>query len=561
MTKNKRFLITSVSIIIMACFASFDNASAARTAVRGTSAARKSVTTTQNTKEQVKEPTNETLESTTKEEPTPVYVANKTSQFETAVSAVMDIASDDNSFAEEIRRQRAALAASQNLERATNDQKQALQSGSNSCDQDLRKCMIEKCGNSFTGCALDGDTIFGDKLNSCKRNTKCSGEEFSLFAKEIKADRDLNVQLSSYENVVNCGNQYNACLVNECGNTYTKCLGKSAADAAIKKCETIAKECTEADSGLTARFNTAIGMLREDTEKSIKSDEERLYTLRDSMKSVCENMGAMFDERTFDCVYTVNFFAGANQSTPLSSRKRYAGDTFVCTQEWFGVNATTFKENALRETRSQTAASSAMLGSGVGTAAGLVASGAVGRALDTQKAKKDLKEECKDQGGQLKNGECVFDEDEAGNAEVSRGGNQTAQKEKNKKSDEERKKGLVCTAKIPNASFATYNDKGECIVKNCRVGWTPNVGGKECIKKEETAKAEKQKQKNQPETTSAKAQDLEQRKKAPTIGLENRGNINNQLPSNQIVNDITQTINNATNFLPTATQRAIKNTN
>ena len=552
MTKNKRFLITSVSIIIMACFASFDNASAARTAVRGTSAARKSVTTTQNTKEQVKEPVNEVQESATKEEPTPVYVANKTSQFETAVSAVMDIASDDNSFAEEIRRQRAALAASQNLERATNDQKQALQSGSNSCDQDLRKCMIEKCGNNFTGCALDGDTIFGDKLNSCKRNTKCSGEEFSLFAKEIKADRDLNVQLSSYENVVNCGNQYNACLVNECGNTYTKCLGKSAADAAIKKCETIAKECTEADSGLTARFNAAIGMLREDAEKSIKSDEERLYTLRDSMKSVCENMGAMFDERTFDCVYTVNFFAGANQSTPLSSRKRYAGDTFVCTQEWFGVNATTFKENALRETRSQTAASSAMLGSGVGTAAGLVASGAIGRAIDTQKAKKDLKEECKDRGGQLKNGECILDGDETAPEEQP---TNNTPKEQNR---EERKKGLVCTAKIPNASFATYNDKGECIVKNCRVGWTPNVDGKECIKKEE---AEKQKQKNQPKTTSAKAQDLEQRKKAPTIGLERRGDINNQLPSNQIANDITQTINNATNFLPTATQMAIKNTN
>ncbi len=503
MTKNKRFLITSVSIIIMACFASFDNASAARTAVRGTSAARKSVTTTQNTKEQVKEPANETLESTTKEEPTPVYVANKTSQFETAVSAVMDIASDDNSFAEEIRRQRAALAASQNLERATNDQKQALQSGSNSCDQDLRKCMIEKCGNNFTGCALDGDTIFGDKLNSCKRNTKCSGEEFSLFAKEIKADRDLNVQLSSYENVVNCGNQYNACLVNECGNTYTKCLGKSAADAAIKKCETIAKECTEADSGLTARFNTAIGMLREDAEKSIKSDEERLYTLRDSMKSVCENMGAMFDERTFDCVYTVNFFAGANQSTPLSSRKRYAGDTFVCTQEWFGVNATTFKENALRETHSQTAASSAMLGSGVGTAAGLVASGTIGRALDTQKAKKELDDEKESQ----ENGErSKTHEDKKVERETNK-----AERQQNRAQKQAQK---------------------------------------------ENAKTKKQKQENQPETTSAEAQDLEQRKKASTIGLESRGDINNQLPSNQI----TQTIKNAINVLPTATQMAIKNT-
>nr|MBQ0091434.1 hypothetical protein [Candidatus Enterousia merdequi] len=70
--------------------------------------------------------------------------------------------------------------------------------------------------------------------------------------------------------------------------------------------------------------------------------------------------------------------------------KRYAGDTFVCMQEWFGVNVTTFKENAYRETRAQTAASSAMLGSGLGTALGTITSGAMGRALDTQKAKKEM---------------------------------------------------------------------------------------------------------------------------------------------------------------------------
>ena len=177
------------------------------------------------------------------------------------------------------------------------------------------------------------------------------------------------------------------------------------------------------------------------------------------MKSTCENMGAMFDERTFDCVYTINFFAGANQSTPLASRKRYAGDTFVCTQEWFGVNATTFKENALRETRSQTAASSAMLGSGVGTAAGLVASGAIGRAIDTQKAKKDLKEECKDQGGQLKNGECVFDDDE------------TAQKNSQptthlkSKIEKKEKKDLFVQQKYPRRLWLHTMTKGNASLK------------------------------------------------------------------------------------------------
>ena len=102
------------------------------------------------------------------------------------------------------------------------------------------------------------------------------------------------------------------------------------------------------------------------------------------------------------------------------TRKLYAGDTFICTQEWFGTNVTTFKENAYRETRSQTAASSAMLGSGLGTAAGLISSGAIGRALETQQAKKDLKSECTAQGGTLKNGECKLENRQTVNLQSSR---------------------------------------------------------------------------------------------------------------------------------------------
>jgi hypothetical protein len=320
----------------------------------------------------------------------------------------MTRATEDNSFAEQIRRQRAALAASEASYATTTAQKNALSSNSSSCDVALRKCMSEICGSDFTKCALDGDTMFGDKLNRCKQDSNCSGEEFSLFTAEIKADRDMNVRLASYNTVLDCGNSYNACIVNECGTTFNKCLGKKNSDAAIQKCSAIAKECAEADSGLPSRFGTVIGKLRESAEKDVKKDEERMYKLRDLMKQSCEKLGARFDERTFDCVYTVNFFAGENQSTPIASRKRYAGDTFVCMQEWFGVNATSYQENAYRETRAQTAASSAMLGSGLGTAAGLVTSGAMGRALDTQKAKKAYKEECKEiEGKKWKNGKCV----------------------------------------------------------------------------------------------------------------------------------------------------------
>ncbi len=393
MKHEARFFIVALSVITGLNFVATDNAVAAsRVAVRGNApVARRSVVSTPQPVE-TPAPVVETVP-----EPEPVIIENKSSEFASAITAVLESAAPDNSFAEQIRKQRAAAAASDATNATTNAQRNATASNSNTCDRDLRKCMQQKCGNDFTKCATDGDTIFGDKLNACRRDTTCTANEFNLFVPEIRADRDMNVRLASYNNVINCGNQYNACIVNECGTTYSKCLGKATENAAIQKCATIAKECTESDSGLSGRFSTAIGKLRETAEKEVKADEQRLYTMRDSMSNICKKLGAMFDERVFDCVYTVNFFAGNNQQTPTASRKRYAGDTFVCMQEWFGINATTYRENAYRETRAQTGASSAMLGSGVGTAVGLVTSGAMQRSLDTQKAKKELKAEQKAQ--------------------------------------------------------------------------------------------------------------------------------------------------------------------
>ena len=399
MKQNNRFFIAMLSIIMGTVFSAFDGADAAsvRTPVRvSTTTARRPATANLNTTTTITETQSQTLqEPATEQAPQQeeITVLNKSSNFDVSLSAVTESSVENNSFAEQIRKQRAALAASDATGAVATTQQSALKNSSNTCDRDLRKCMSTKCGNDFTKCATDGDTMFGDKLNACRRDTECTGEEFSLFTAEIKNDRDMNVRLASYNNVINCGNQYNACIVNECGTTYTKCLGKAKADAATKKCSDIAKSCVEADSGLANRFGTAIGKLRESAEKEVKRDDERMYALRDSMQSTCKRMGAAFDERTFDCIFTVNFFAGNDQKNPMASRKRYAGDTFVCMQEWFGVDTTTYKENAYRETRAQTGASSAMLGAGVGTAVGLVSSGAIGRALDTQKAKKELNKE------------------------------------------------------------------------------------------------------------------------------------------------------------------------
>lgn len=323
-------------------------------------------------------------------------IEDKTSQFDEFLDDVNEEMSvgAESELAAKIRQQRAALSAQ--AARATNNAKSSVSSGKNECDQKLRACMRGKCGDDFSKCAGDTDTLWGDKMDLCRMDTKCTGEEYKLFTTEIKADRDLNAELSFYNATIKCGNEYNDCVIAECGPTFTKCLGKTAGDTAIQKCSKIAQKCTEQDSGLPSRMMEAFGNLRGNAEKAIVRDEKRLYELRDAMRDTCGRLGAMFDERSLDCVYTVEFYAGED-NTLYASKKAYAGSTFSCTQNWFGVDITTFKENAFRLTRAQTSASSAAFGSGVGMAVGAITSGAIDRAIDRAKAERALGEELCDQ--------------------------------------------------------------------------------------------------------------------------------------------------------------------
>ena len=317
----------------------------------------------------------------------PIVVENKASLFSSSLGESLSSGSgtSDTALAQMVRAQRAALDAAGNTVavRSSNT--------SNSCDADLRACITDKCGTNFTKCASDTDTMFGTKLDSCRRNTKCDATEFKAFAAEIKSDRLSAIKLKSFNEIIDCGKNYDACIVNQCGATYSKCLGKSAGDNAISKCNSVAKQCNSMDSGLASRTMSVFATLRQTAEKQISADEKKLYAMRDQMRSTCARVGAMLDDRSLDCVYTVNFIAGED-STLYSSKKAYAGNTFDCTPAWFGVDITTYMENAYRTTRAQSSASSAMLGSGVGMAVGAVTSGAIGRAIETHKAEKALKE-------------------------------------------------------------------------------------------------------------------------------------------------------------------------
>ena len=328
---------------------------------------------------------------------TPV-VNNKTSQFNDVLSEMGANATDSSNteLAETIRRQRALLDAQADKASAGGTSNITT---ANACDAGLRKCMTEKCGADFTKCASDSTTVWGNKMDACRRNTKCTGHEYTLLAPEILADRNAAIELSYYNSVVNCGNKYNNCIFGICGKTLDKCLSKSAGDSAIIKCKSIADECKEYDNGLVGRISGVFGDLRTAATADAQKQEKRLYELRDLMRTQCTRFGAMFDDRTLDCVYTVNFFAGED-STLMASKKLYSGDTFQCTPDWFGIDITTYMENAQRLTRSQTSASAAAMGAGLGTAASLWTSGAVTRGIDTQNAEKQAKEACIADGGE-----------------------------------------------------------------------------------------------------------------------------------------------------------------
>ncbi len=319
-------------------------------------------------------------------------IENKSSQFDSVLSTASTNQTTDastNSLAQMIQAQRDALDAQNAITTAT----ASIASGQNACDIGLRQCMAQKCGQNFYDCRGDTDTTWGNKMDACRNDidATCTGEEYRLFAAEIKADRDMNARLASYNAVIDCGNQYNDCIITECGTTFSKCLGKSAGDAAIAKCEKIANNCVQQDSGLASRVMSVFGALRQDAEVQVQRDEQRLYDLRDQMREQCRLLGATLDERSLDCVFTVEFYAG-DDSTLYASKKAYAGGVFDCTPNWFGIDITTFMENAYRLTRSQTSASASLLGSGVGVAAGAIASGAIDRAIDRQQAENALKD-------------------------------------------------------------------------------------------------------------------------------------------------------------------------
>ena len=310
-------------------------------------------------------------------------------------------------LAEEMKRQRDAMMNSANMAGQQNVRSKYSGGTGNPCDAELRKCMQGKCGDDFTNCQKDSETIWGDKIESCGRAaSNCSGREITLFAPEIRADREQAVLMSGFERVIQCGFFYNSCIIQACSEKTCgsddrvkqgqcdmgKCLTKAEGDAAMAKCKDVADKCRESDSGLTPRVMEFLAALRTDTEKSILEWEQELYAMRDALRDKCVSEYGTFDDRSLSCVFSVEFRAAGFEKA-ASTRTLAAGSEYMCTPEWFGVDITTYLENAARHDRESRGATSAMLGAGLGIAAGTIASGAQGRAADVRKAEAALEEE------------------------------------------------------------------------------------------------------------------------------------------------------------------------
>ena len=280
------------------------------------------------------------------------------------------------------------------------------------CDNGLRVCMSRTCGgDEFAGCALDSDTEWGMKMNTCRRQTECTGDEFAAFAAEIKADRDQFHQMSRFQAIMNCGVEYNNCIRNACNSDpeYTNCVSRGGSPAACRQharyyeqcwgragevrgfahCEAIQARCRGEDSGMEGRAREMIAGMRVNLERNLANWEREIFVLHNRLIETCRATQGTLDDRSLHCVYMAYLYIDYQDGEGLrtvGNRRLHGGDRFVCTPEFFNVDLTTHIENAIRLTRSQTGATAALMGAGLGIAGGALASGAIGRAVEQHAA-------------------------------------------------------------------------------------------------------------------------------------------------------------------------------
>ncbi|MDR1697248.1 MAG: hypothetical protein LBR41_03475 [Rickettsiales bacterium] len=273
----------------------------------------------------------------------------------------------------------------------------AITSARSTCDADLRGCMIGLCGDdTYSKCWTDNSIEWNRKMTSCRAKSKCTTAEFDIIAPEFILDRDQFSSDSSFTIRTTCNINHNNCILQNCGRELKDCQNEAGQNRALAACP-ISRECEMVDNGMVGRSRSLFAALRIDYNEEQFANRQRMRELVDIMRNECAAQKGSYDEEGMTCVYSVELAANVYQNmvdrgrvdmgqanmVTLASRKLYAAAVYQCTEDWFGVDISTYMENAERRTANDRIAYNSALASGLAGAAGtvtnLASSGAYGQ--------------------------------------------------------------------------------------------------------------------------------------------------------------------------------------
>jgi outer membrane protein OmpA-like peptidoglycan-associated protein len=262
------------------------------------------------------------------------------------------------------------------------------------CENELMNCVVEDCGADFQKCTGDGDGVWSARFQKCRVKTSCTGAELSVYGDIIREDIKVDSQIRLMQLIIQGNNAYSRCLQNQCATTqgtplegmigFNACVTQGRINAALTACQAVYEKFRPYDSGLQARFTSMMGMLRAEKEKRIAELQKELDAMMPKMRDECKRAGAVFDDRSGECVFTAFLSVEANgrRYTP-ASKKIVPGSQFQCTDQWFGVDVTTYLKNAISLTVEQKTASAAFMGAGLGVGASVLTSGIADKLKDS----------------------------------------------------------------------------------------------------------------------------------------------------------------------------------
>lgn len=247
------------------------------------------------------------------------------------------------------------------------------------CETELTKCVIEDCGADMQKCSNDADALWSARFQRCRTKVDCTGAELSVYGDIIKEDIRVDAKIALAQKVVEGNNAYSRCLQQQCGADSTSliegrvgfngCMTQVKINNAINACKGVYEKYREYDSGLQQRFTGVMGLLRSEKEKNIAVLQKELDTIMPQMRTLCTQTGAMFDERSAECVFTAMLSVedpNNGRRYTAGNKKIMPGSEYQCSDRWFGVDVTQYLINSAHLTATQRAASSAFMGAGVG---------------------------------------------------------------------------------------------------------------------------------------------------------------------------------------------------